>query len=454
MRLCTALAALLLTLPADAAEWLRFRTAHIELLTDAGEKTGRQTLARLEQIGEVFPKTEPNHYGAPLRVFLFASAGEFGRFVDSDSTAGLYQQSGGDDSIILRAGAALPRSAVHEYIHFVLDHGPALLPNWFEEGTAEFYSNIEVRRRGLLVGAAIPEHLATLSAKPWLDARDLASQPPGDGVYYAQCWALVHMLNLAPGYRESMPRFAELLTEGRDPEAAFREAFGRDLDRALADLHGYLGNLHSVTLGEPPPTPAPADPPERLSAAQALVLRAGLALRRNRMELARRLLDQAERASPGSAAVEAGLGRLAAAQRKPEEARRRLERAVSLDDRDADACFQYALSEREAGASPDRVRELLEKAAALDPNLGDAQLLLGLRATDDGQYEEAVVRLEQAARTMPRRSDVWHALAYVQQKLGRNDAAIESAGRAVRTASNQEQAEMAQTLLSSIIVGH
>ena len=55
MKLAALVAALLL--PATVAgksPWLRLRSAHFELYTDAGEKGGRDALVRLERIRRVF----------------------------------------------------------------------------------------------------------------------------------------------------------------------------------------------------------------------------------------------------------------------------------------------------------------------------------------------------------------------------------------------------------------
>ena len=46
-------------------------------------------------------------------------------------------------------------------------------------------------------------------------------------------------------------------------------------------------------------------------------------------------------------------------QNRPGDARRYLEKAIQLDDKDATILFEYALLERDAGAGNQRVRELL-----------------------------------------------------------------------------------------------
>jgi tetratricopeptide (TPR) repeat protein len=182
----------------------------------------------------------------------------------------------------------------------------------------------------------------------------------------------------------------------------------------------------------------------------AALLRGEVALRRGLAEKARGLFEGAARQHPDSAAAQAGLGMLAMTQNRPGDARRYLEKAIQLDDKDATILFEYALLERDAGAGNERVRELLQKVVSLNPNFGEAQLLLGVRATDDRNYDRAVAYLHDAARLLPRQSYVWHALAYAQQKLGNYPEALDAAQRAVRTATTDEQEHAAEALRDAL----
>ncbi|MBZ5636124.1 MAG: tetratricopeptide repeat protein [Acidobacteriia bacterium] len=442
------------------AGWLRLRGTKTELVTDAGEKEGLRALARLEQIRAVMPGASDDS-GRELRVVLFDSEKEFREYAKSETISGLYQSGLERDYIVTYAGSELPRVVTHEFVHFLLNQTPAPLPRWFEEGTAELYSNTQVNNKRVRIGKEIEPRMKLLLARPWLSARQMAAERPAapereqdveqaENMFYAESWALVHMLNLSPNYRDHLPQFITLLAQGTDAAEAFRTAFGRDFARALAELPGYLKKVRSVKLGTPPPTPFTPPKSELLSDVDALLLRADISLRRGLAEQARSLFEQAAREHPDSATAQAGLGMLAMTQNRPGDARRYLEKAIQLDDKDATILFEYALLERDAGAGNERVRELLEKVVGLNPNFGEAQLLLGVRATDDGRYDRAVVYLHDAARLLPRQSYVWHALAYAQQKLGNYPDALDAAQRAVRTASTDEQEHMAEALRDAL----
>lgn len=454
-------AVLLFVAMSARADWLRLHGTHTELLTDAGEKEGRRALGRLEQIRVILPGTH-DYSGRELRVVLFDSEKEFREYARSETTSGLYQSGLERDYIVTYAGGELPRVVTHEFVHFLLNQTPSALPRWFEEGTAELYSNAQINTKRVRIGKEIESHMNLLLARPWLTAAQLAAEHPAaakqpqdqeqaESMFYAESWALVHMLNLSEGYRDHLPEFLQLLAAGRDMSDAFRTAFGRTFERALADLPSYLKKIRSVQLDIPPPAPFVAAKAEPVPDVEAVLLRGDVALRRGLAEQARSLFEQAAREHPDSALAEAGLGMLAMTQNRPGDARRHLERAIQLDDKDATILFEYALLERDAGAGNDRVRELLEKVVALNPNFGEAQLLLGVRATDDRRYEAAIPYLRNAARLLPRQSYVWHALAYAQQKLGLYPDALDSAQRAVRTASTDDQEHMAEALRDALL---
>lgn len=451
---------LLAALPARG-EWIRLRGTHTELLTDAGEKDGRRALSRLEQIRAILP-AGGNSSGRELRVVLFDSEKEFREYAPTETTAGLYLSGLEYDYIVTHAGGELPRVVTHEFVHFLLNQTPAPLPRWFEEGTAELYSNTQINNKRVRIGKEIESHTKLLLARPWLSAAQLAAERPAapqkqdqeqelaESMFYAESWAVVHMLNLSPKYRDPLPQFVQLLADGHEPDEAFRAAFGRDLARAVSDLPSHLKTLRSVKLDIPPPAPFNAGAAEPLPEVEALLLRADLSLRGGRAQQAQALFEQAAREHPDSATAEAGLGMLALTQNRPGDARRHLERAIQLNEKDSTILFEYALLERDSGAGVERVRELLEKVVALNPNFGEAQLLLGVRATDDGRSDAAITYLREAARLLPRQSYVWYALAYAQQKAGHNSEALDTIQRAVRTATTDEQQHSAEALRDAL----
>jgi tetratricopeptide (TPR) repeat protein len=382
------LTALLFVSSLHAADWIRVRSTGIELLTDAGEKTARETLQRLAQIRGLLPATPTAP--VPLRIYLFASRGEYQRYAPAPTASGFYQSGFDHDSIAMRVSLTLPREAVHEFVHSILNPRETARPAWLEEGLAEYYSNAEFRRDGVKLGAPIPEHMELLKKAKRLTAEELQTAQH-DAMFYAQSWALV---------REMRGQVTVPL-----PPAV--------------DLH--------LTV-------------ERISALDAQLLRGELALRTGHLPLAREMYSRATVDHSGSPKLTAALAALAEAEGDRDRAKALFKKALELDDRNAAAWFQYATLTGDESA--------LQRSADLDPNLGEAQLLLGVHATDDGRLEEANERLERATTLLSRKSYAWYSLAFAQQKTGELAAARASVEHALQTATSPEQTAMAQALLT------
>ncbi len=452
----------LMPLAAEPA-WLRITSPHFEVLTDAGEKTGREVIRRFEEIHGVFRNA--GGYRKPLilpvRVFVFATDAGFRPYRPAATTSGFYQSGPERDYIAMRySGPKTYRVVFHEYVHLVLNHTSVALPQWLEEGTAEFYSTLESLGGRIRIGTPILEHLATLHKESWLSGKELAGVSKDSpyynergkvSIFYAQSWALVHMLNLAAGYREGMPRFASFLGDAVPPEQAFEQAFHKTLDGALEDLRRYLQrDLPSVEVDPATPVEELQIKTQPLKRAEASLAGAELLLLMGRIDEAQKLYQPVARANPDLPAAMAGLAGLAMRQNKWEEARKYFERAMALGSSDAGTYFQYAMLLRDLKAPREQVNQYLEKAVELNPNFAEAHFLLALRASEAGSWSEAVEHLRQATAILPRQSYFWHALGYAYYKLGQLTPAERASRLALETATTTEQAGMARNLAELI----
>lgn len=454
------LLALLALEPAAAKQaWLRISSPHFEVLTDAGEKTGREVIQRFEEIRRVFLEAGGDRKPLllPVRVFVFATESGFRPYRPTASTTAFYQSGPQRDYIAMRyAGAKNYRVVFHEYVHLVLNHTSITLPQWLEEGTAEFYSTLESQNGRVRIGAPIHDHLATLRTERWLTGTELAAVDKNSpnynergkvSIFYAQSWALVHMLNLAPKYRQEMPHFAQYLADAAPPERAFEQAFHKTMDGALKDLPGYLQqDLAAVEVDPAAPDAEPHIETQPLDRAQASLAGAELLLLMGRIGQADKLYQQVARTDPDLPAVAAGLAGLAMRKGKQEEARRHFERAIALGSRDAGVYFEYAMLLRDLKAPREQVDTWLQRTVELNPNYAEAHFLLALRASDAGRWREAVDHLRQATAILPRQAYFWNALGYAHYKLGQLAPAERASRLALETATTTEQAEMARSL--------
>jgi len=442
--------------PLLSAAWLWIASPHFELVTDAGEKKGRQLIARMEQIRAVFSESIGGRsQPLPVRLFLFRSEREFRDYRPSSATRGFFQSGPERDHIvILDAGEETDRVAFHEYVHLVMNHSTAALPLWLEEGTAEFYSTLSWRDGRLSVGSPIGNHVRVLLSQSWLTAAQLEAVTRSAGVYneasraglfYAQSWALAHMLNMGATYGKHMPRFAELLDQATPAPLAFEQAFGRPFEVAVSELRGYVkeGSFRVAEIMTPPFSAGSVSveraPEERVALAQADLL-----LTMNRASLAESKLKTLP---PSSPEVQTALGLAALARKDTGEALERLGKAMALGSRSGVPYFEYAMLMRDAGAPPAEFRRYLAEAAGRNPNFAEAQFLLGLLHQQEGRHQEAISALSEATRVLPRQSYFWHALAVSHHTLGEAGNARRAARKAAESAASKQELEMAQAAL-------
>jgi tetratricopeptide (TPR) repeat protein len=423
---------------------------------------GREALARAELARRVFSDTFRSRTPLPLPIHVFAvSSARFMAVRPGQNTRGFYQSAPERDYIVLDASSPLSRVVFHEFVHLVLHHTSGPLPRWLEEGLAEFHSTLEAAEGKLRIGLPIDAHLRILAARPWLSGEQIAqvtkdspyyNEADRSGVFYAQSWALVHMLRLDEDYRSGFAEFLSLLDRGQPPAAAFQQAFGKSLSEAVTDLKTYLGRTGlpvlemEATLDPAPPAAVLAE----FSDWDGELAFAELALACGQPREAEKIQRRLSQKPLDNAGTVAALGMLALARKQTGEARRYLELAMKLPDPPADVYFEYAMLLRDQSAAPDTVRPYLEKAVRINPRYAEAHFLLGFYEAAADRHREAVTHLEQAASIFPRQSYFWHALALSYHALGRREQARSAAVRALDSAATTEQAEMARGALRTV----
>ena len=150
-------------------------------------------------------------------------------------------------------------------------------PTWLNEGIAELYSTLRMQGDKALVGDLIPGRLQALFTEKWIPLSALLSagqespfynEKNRAGGFYAESWALVHMLSLSPEYSPKYSEFLNTVNGGLDSEAALEEVYGKTVPAVEKDLNAYFrgsqffGRLYPVKLASVrenfPATPAPA----------------------------------------------------------------------------------------------------------------------------------------------------------------------------------------------------
>jgi tetratricopeptide (TPR) repeat protein len=241
------------------------------------------------------------------------------------------------------------------------------------------------------------------------------------GMFYAESWALVHMLNLDPAYRPQLKSLVAALSQN-DPPAAFAKAYGKpigDVESALRTyfsgltFHAQLFDVHVSKSVDAPEIQTAASLPSRLALAELL------ANYRGRDEQARTAFDQLAKDYPDRWEVQEGLAQFAWQQRRLPDATQHFGRAMELGCRSLASFLLYA---RVLGYNNQSKEEaaVLEKAAALFPESDEVNLELGATLVRNGNYGAAAAALLAIKKvaTAEQAYRLFYNLAYAQYRLG------------------------------------
>jgi hypothetical protein len=268
--LVVGLAACSFAAPADA-QWRRLDTPNFVFVSDIPAKDLREVAARFEGFREALNSYIGARASAsimPTVVIVFSTDVTFspfkprrdGRRVDA---AGVFLQGRQVNYIAFAHADEGERGRVlmHELAHLVVSNSGQDVPVWLHEGLAEFYSTLAISTTGdhALVGSLIQLHLNRLRNTKLLTLEELLTITPQSplynegsrkSVFYAQAWALTHMLHNGQPKRETeLNAYLERLSAGMPPMAAWKAAFG-DAD-VMGDLERYIRRLQFTAFAFP-----------------------------------------------------------------------------------------------------------------------------------------------------------------------------------------------------------
>lgn len=447
--------------PAADPAWVRLRSAHFELYTTAGERTGRQAILYFEQVRGFFEKfsgMKPKD-DVEIRIIVFHSEQEFRRYRPNDFASAFYQPARDRDYIVLRQmESGRDPTVVHEYVHLLVKHAGGELPVWLNEGIADLYSTLAPVGDRIQIGGLIPGRSQTLLDKPWLKLETLFAvgqdsphynEKDRAGIFYAQSWALTHMLNLAEEYRGKAQEFLKALGNGDDAAAAFERVYNKSIPQVTTDLRRYVRG-HSVpaaffrlqlekTAEKPAVQPA--------SEWESGLVLAGLLEATRKSDQARQAYLDLQERFPTRWEPAAGLAYLNWRRGAAEDPRPHFARAVQLGSTHPQLYLDYALL-LTAGAQPDPAAAgLLRRAVELKPDFDEAHYQLGFLLLRDKSYQEALVHFSRLRQVSPdRASQLFWAAAYAHFQLGQKDAALRAAANAKKTAQSPKDVEAAERL--------
>jgi tetratricopeptide (TPR) repeat protein len=463
-----------------AEDWVRVRSAHFEVLSDASPERARGVAVALERFRRVLAAVlgrGPGSVDPPTVVVAFRDQDSFAPFRPvyrgrSQEVEG-YFQAGSDRDYIAASLGSDPRDAsetlFHEYAHVLLNRTLSAQPLWLAEGLAEVFSRWTSGETSVFVGRPAPDHLRRLQREkrlPLARLLELDYTSPlyneGDdrGIFYAQSWALAHWALLGRGATgpADLQVFLSAISAGADPARAFASAFGASVDAAEDLLAEYV--VAPLPVGRFEIEGLDADITVESTAARRaeVEFRLGdLLLHGGRLAEARRHLERAVESDPRFGPAHAALAHAAVRQGRWEEARREVGLALAADPTDAVALLHYAeLLVRETSArgevlSAEREAEAvaaLERALTLDPQLADAcDLLARLRPQP---YDLRIAQVSRALARDPSRADLGLTLASLQARKNDFAAARATLRRTGALARDDANRFLSQHLLSRL----
>jgi tetratricopeptide (TPR) repeat protein len=446
-------------------KWIRLESEHFEMYSAADRDKSADTLEYFERVRAFFMRASPVRPPGdfPVRIVAFKNPDEMRMFAPNLSVAAYYAPGPVRDSIVMKNPSRENYPiAVHEYVHLVMRHSGLHIPLWLNEGLADVYSTLKPVSDGVAVGDLIDRYMPILSSAHWFTLEQLQAvtnrspeynESSRTGMFYAESWALVHMLYLSPDYKAGFGRFVTALNQDLKLEAAARLAFNKTLNQMLTDLQGYLARkeLYGSVFLSPMQKTAEEPRVETPGHYEVNLMMADLQFVSRHHAAAAQSYSQLKEEDPKRPEAYAGAGYMAMVSGDKAAARREFRKAFELGTTDAQLCMQLATFEREAKAPAAEVMKELERAVTLRPDFREAIFQLALMKLDARDFEEALHLLGRAGLVAPERMTIYRsARAYANLQRGNVPEAQADAEAALRAARTTPESQAAERLLQLI----
>ena len=438
---------------AGDAQWVEVRSPNFSVITDAGDKRGRQAALRFEQMRMAFGKlmnkgtvTTP----IPLQIIAFRNTKEMRQFVPlwkgkPIQLAGLFQGSEDRCFILLDMSVENPWQVVfHEYGHQLLNGNISFRAQpWFDEGFAEFFSTIQVSDKKVDVGKGSDYDSAMLAQNRLMKVTDLFQvqqqsstyNETGDrrSMFYAESWLVVHYIydnHLIP---KLVTYFDQVMNQNKPVDQAIQQAFGMSPAEFDKALQKYFDSNRLIYY--PVPMPEGFDGSSyTVKPVQSLDVRAVFAdlhlhspdYSDTGMQEFQEILKQ----QPDNQAALRGLGYGYLRKRDFQKADEFFGKAAQADSNDPRVLYYSAvLAQQEGGLSSDpehlaKVQKQLEKAITLDPDFADSYSVLAFILMSEGKPDDAMPRMIKAISLNPRNEQYSLNLAQLYLMQHKYDNAI------------------------------
>ena len=303
---------------ADAPPWLEIHSSHFTVITDAGDKKGREVALRLEQMRAVFASLLSKDHlnqSVPLTILAFANDKSYYQLAPLRQGQPIRAPGfflSGEDQDFIALNLFEPeswRAVAHDLAHMLLNFNYPPAQGWFDEGLAEYFSSIRVDNKQVEIGGD-PELVSSvgedmlgnqrethppksltelLAAQTWISLPDLFTMKhDGSGInegthhtmYYAESWIVMHYLLHENKLPETGSYFDLVLNKHLPVEEAIQKSYGMSSAQMEEAVKAYLhsqtqlataldaarptssGNTNSLSSAQPSQFPTPISPDE------------------------------------------------------------------------------------------------------------------------------------------------------------------------------------------------
>ena len=285
----------------DEPKWIEVHTAHFSVLTDGGEKRGREVALRMEQMRSVFGELlmkDKLKMSVPVTVIALKSDKQYGLVAPTkQNMAGGFYVPGYDRVyIVLNLFEMEPwRAIAHPLGHYFLNYNYPPAQGWFDEGMAEYFGAVQIGKEiniggdpelapewhedifdNMMRDPNLPQSLTQLANSPvWISMVDLfAMKHDGSGLhegshntmYYAQSWMVMHYLLSKKKMPEVGTYFDLVLNQKVPVDKAIVQAFDltpSQMEEAVKTYFKSLGSNLGVALDQAKkPVANPGDIPQ------------------------------------------------------------------------------------------------------------------------------------------------------------------------------------------------
>ena len=267
---------------APTSPWLEVRSTHFTVITDAGEKAGREVALRFEQIRAVFATLlakDRLSQPTPLTILAFGNDKTYYQLAplrrgpaneaEPIDAPGFFLHGEDQDFIVLNLSEPESwRAVAHAFAHTLLDANYPPAQPWFDEGLAEYFGSLHVDDRQVEIGGdpeagvrasktgggdanarTATSYVELLKAQQWLSIPELFAtkheafkhnEGPRNDLFHAESWIVMHYLIHEKKLPETGNYLGLVLIRHLRIEEAIQQAYGMSPPQLEQAVKGYF----------------------------------------------------------------------------------------------------------------------------------------------------------------------------------------------------------------------